>query len=566
MTGEKLVTITIDVEAARSRQSQDQVDRLIWGRFAGQADVGIGRMMDVAERYGHVLSFFVDYCETFTYPGEFRAITEQIVERGHDLQLHAHQNWLPGDFFSNRGLPAPPALLNDYSHEQAHALLEFLIAEAVSGGAPAPVAFRGGSYQFGPGMLTAMTQLGQRLSSNYNFILASDRKTAENLPLFRWPNGVLEMPIAQLPTPAGSWERFSFDNMDCGNQDLVRDYIRRFFATFGGRVPLPAIMHSFSFLKANRQTRHFEYAGEDPVRAFDRYCEVLAQECRVVGQAELVRLIDRGELEPVGERPFEVLTGLRGGYLAPIRAVAATANIASTVQAEPAAVAPSAAVEAEPVVSPAAEPVCGFCGTPRSAMRPYGKRAHVLCPTCGALERQRAFLEASEKWLRPEFEFAGKRILLVSPSRPELDYLRRLGATVLTADVRDTAQDYQLDICNMPQIADASFDAVLAIAVLQHTYDDRSALAELRRIVKPGGRVILQVFHRLNSETERLEDTTQHYGAEALARHKVGTYRVYGDRSLMRLLQQFFLVKSFHVMDPVSNTRDVIFSGLRDGA
>lgn len=560
MTGEKLATITIDVEASRSRQSQSHVDRLIWGRFADHADVGIGRMMDIAERHGHVLSFFVDYCETFAYPNEFRAITKQIVERGHDLQLHAHQNWLAKDFFSSRGLPVAPALLNDYSQDQAHALLEFLVAEAVAGGAPTPVAFRGGSYQFGPGVLDAMSSLGLHISSNYNAAHASDRKAVENLPLFRWPNGVLELPIAQLPAADGSWSKFSFDNMDCGNQELVRDYIRRFFAAFGGKVPLPAIMHSFSFLEVNSRTRHFEYAGEGPVRAFDRYCEVLAQECRVIGQAEILRRYRQGGIVPVGTRTYDVLGVLRDGYRHAKAPSAAMTDKEAAVSGDT----PSR-LEAKQEGLAASEPRCGYCGTPRSAMSAYGKRVHVLCTGCGALERQRAFLEASEKWLRPEFDFAGKRILLVSPSRPELNYLRKLGAIVVTADARDTGMDHQLDICHMPQIHDESFDAAIAIAVLQHTYDDRAALSELRRVVKPGGRVILQVFHRLNSETKKLADTTQHYGAEALAKHKVGSYRIYGDRSLYRLLQAYFLVKSLHVVDPVSNTPDVIFSCLRDG-
>jgi hypothetical protein len=45
---------------------------------------------------------------------------------------------------------------------------------------------------------------------------------------------------------------------------------------------------------------------------------------------------------------------------------------------------------------------------------------------------------------------------------------------------------------------------------------------------------------------------------------KVGTYRTYGDRSLLRLLQRHFLVKSFPVRDPISDNYDVIFSCLRD--
>lgn len=550
MNGEKLVTITVDVEAARSRQARSQVDRLIWGRFDDQREVGIGRMMDVAERYGHTMSFFVDYCETYAYPGEFRPITEEIVRRGHDLQLHAHQNWLAEDFFMLRGLPAPPAMLNDYSAAQAKAVLDHLIGEVRAGGGADPIAFRGGSYEYGQGFLEAMAQVGLRLSANYNINLAPIGAPIENLPLFTWPNGIIELPIAQLNMGRSNM-RFGFDSMDCGNEALVRRYIQEFFAAFGNLVPLPAIMHSFSFLKVDPRTRHYEYAGEEPVRAFERFCAVLAEEdCRVVGQPEIVRRVESRELVPREVRPFEILTHFRGRN-APPPLETANASVAESVPARSPA--------------PASEPACGFCSTPKSKMLPYGKRQFALCPTCGSLERQRAFLLACESWLRTEFDFAGKRVLHISPSRPELEYLRRCGAQVLTADARQLADhDYQLDLCSMPEIADASFDALVAIAVLQHCYDDQAALSEIRRVLKPGGRALLQVFHRLNRESEIAADQTQHYGREALQNAKVGTYRTYGDRSLLRLLQKHFLVKSFPVRDPISDNYDVIFSCLRD--
>lgn len=552
MNKQKLVTITVDVEAARSRQARDQVDRLIWGRFGDAREVGIGRMMDVAERYGHTMSFFVDYCETYAYPGKFGRITEEIVGRGHDLQLHAHQNWLAEDFFAARGLPQPPAMLNDYSAAQAGAVLDHLIGEVRAGGGADPVAFRGGSYEYGQGFLEAMTRVGLRLSSNYNFNLAPRGAPIENLPLFTWPNGIIELPIAQL-NMGRSTMRFGFDSMDCGNEALVRRYIQLFFDTFGNQVPLPAIMHSFSFLKANPATRHYEYAGEEPVQAFERFCSVLAEEgCKVVGLPEIVRQVESGALVAREMRSFEVLSCFRAQDT-PLPPRTADAGV---VPPAPAPALSQASVS---------ESVCGFCGTPRSRMRPYGKRQFALCPTCGSLERQRAFLLACESWLREEFDFAGKRVLHISPSECELDYLRRCGAQVLTADARQLAgHDYQLDLCSMPEIPDASFDALVAIAVLQHCYDEHAALSEIRRVLKPGGRALLQVFHRLNRESEAAADQTQHYGEEALQSAKVGTYRTYGDRSLLRLLQKYFLVKSFPVRDPISDTYDVIFSCLRD--
>ena len=43
-----------------------------------------------------------------------------------------------------------------------------------------------------------------------------------------------------------------------------------------------------------------------------------------------------------------------------------------------------------------------------------------------------------------------------------------------------------------------SFDTVVCIGVLMHVRDDRNALAELVRVVKPGGRILLTFHNRLN--------------------------------------------------------------------
>src|SRR5947207_5436833 len=62
--------ITIDVEALPAGRPSNHVDTLIWGRFDGK-EMGIGRIMAIANRYNVPLTFFVDLCETALYPGAF---------------------------------------------------------------------------------------------------------------------------------------------------------------------------------------------------------------------------------------------------------------------------------------------------------------------------------------------------------------------------------------------------------------------------------------------------------------------------------------------------------------
>lgn len=70
----------------------------------------------------------------------------------------------------------------------------------------------------------------------------------------------------------------------------------------------------------------------------------------------------------------------------------------------------------------------------------------------------------------------------------DADRLRRAGAEVPGAALARAA------IARLP-LADASVDRVLASEVLEHVPDDAAALAEVRRVLRPGGRLVLSVPH-----------------------------------------------------------------------
>jgi SAM-dependent methyltransferase len=52
--------------------------------------------------------------------------------------------------------------------------------------------------------------------------------------------------------------------------------------------------------------------------------------------------------------------------------------------------------------------------------------------------------------------------------------------------------DIKADICNLP-FEDASFDWILCNHVLEHIPNDQKAMQELFRVLKPGGKALLQV-------------------------------------------------------------------------
>ena len=57
-------------------------------------------------------------------------------------------------------------------------------------------------------------------------------------------------------------------------------------------------------------------------------------------------------------------------------------------------------------------------------------------------------------------------------------------------DIRPVG-DIQADMCEMPHVADESFDSVLCANSLQYALDPISAFGEFYRVLKPGGTVLL---------------------------------------------------------------------------
>ena len=114
-----------------------------------------------------------------------------------------------------------------------------------------------------------------------------------------------------------------------------------------------------------------------------------------------------------------------------------------------------------------------------------------MCLVCGASDRDRLYALYLERFLPAGLT---RRVLDFAPSEPLSEYLRGRGDLEhRTADLMMPGVDDVVDITDMAIYADGSFDFFICSHVLEHVSDDSLAIAELYRVLSPGGSGIVMV-------------------------------------------------------------------------
>jgi SAM-dependent methyltransferase len=136
--------------------------------------------------------------------------------------------------------------------------------------------------------------------------------------------------------------------------------------------------------------------------------------------------------------------------------------------------------------------VCNICGSTKQFKTSVGRK-YELCGECDSKARHRLlayYLEHETPLFDPKVKLD---VLEFGPTMGLMARLKKLeNLNYATADLYDERADYILDITKIAQ-PDESWDYVIAYHMLEHIVDDRKAMSELHRILRPGGKVILQV-------------------------------------------------------------------------
>ena len=139
---------------------------------------------------------------------------------------------------------------------------------------------------------------------------------------------------------------------------------------------------------------------------------------------------------------------------------------------------------------------------------------------------------------------------------PELCFMSRFDALenleYITGDIESPLAKVKMDIHEIP-FEDNSIDIIFCNHVLEHVDDDKKALREMHRVLKPGGWAILQVpfFYPLPKTTyedKNIVDPKEREKAFGQDDH----VRMYGEDYGARLAESGFQVVEERLIDELS--------------
>jgi len=140
---------------------------------------------------------------------------------------------------------------------------------------------------------------------------------------------------------------------------------------------------------------------------------------------------------------------------------------------------------------------CPCCGSQLRRFLPgtvgsQGTLSGIRCPRCDSHPRHRLLWLFLQNDCQQLFE----ENLSLLHIAPEFCFLRRFrkmaNLRYVTGDLVSPLADSRFDLTLIP-FADGTFDVIFCNHVLEHVSDDRPAIRELYRVMKPGGWGILQV-------------------------------------------------------------------------
>jgi SAM-dependent methyltransferase len=187
---------------------------------------------------------------------------------------------------------------------------------------------------------------------------------------------------------------------------------------------------------------------------------------------------------------------------------------------------------------------CNVCGWKGRHLSSDSWHPYATCPRCGSGVRHRLLFAALDTNSGLGFKtlIQGKRILHFAPEPLIAQYLVERAARYVSADFFRDDVDMRMDMSDMRDIADGSFDLVVACDVLEHIPDDSAALHEIHRVLAVSGSALLTAPQKDNLAATYCDDTVTTAEGRHDAFGQEDHLRIYGDD-----FQQFLRAHGFVV-------------------
>lgn len=215
--------------------------------------------------------FFVDPLPALVWGIDaVRAMVDPILALGHDVQLHAHTEWLEIAGAANPLGTCTGRNIGDFALDDQVLLLALCRDLLVEAGCPAPVAFRAGNYGANDDTLRALAAIGLRYDSSHCPGIAGGECRIGLGPAVRQPIercGVIEVPVSAIGTAGGGLRHYQLTALSSGELLSAARH-----AVKSGQQTLTLVSHSFELLSRDRSR-----INRIVQRRFETLCQGLAR-------------------------------------------------------------------------------------------------------------------------------------------------------------------------------------------------------------------------------------------------------------------------------------------------
>jgi len=273
------VLLTVDTEVCplrtrwREEQLRQDVRRDIYAETE-QGVFGLDYEIGVLNAFGLKAVFFVEPLVAEAVGLDpVKEIVRRIDQGGHEVQLHAHPEWLAWasrPLLQSRG----PRKLGELSAEEQGQVVRLALKNLRDAGGRDIIAFRAGDFAADSHTLAALAKCGILWDSSYNCCFSHSLADVKDLTRCGKPtrvNGVWELPIAWWLAPPGGVRPA---------QITASSYAEMAGALMSawseGWKTFVIIFHTFEFLKKRRQRVERPSPDWLAVRRFRNLCRFLS--------------------------------------------------------------------------------------------------------------------------------------------------------------------------------------------------------------------------------------------------------------------------------------------------